>query len=110
MTFLYLNSDQMGHGDEELGRMLLTSFLDKLSSADIHIDAVGCVNSAINLTTQKGPVLEVLNALEEKGATIVSCCTCLDHLGRRDNLLIGEIGTMDQTVQLMVTADKIIRV
>jgi hypothetical protein len=50
-----------------------------------------------------------LRALEKKGARIATCGTCLDHLQRRDKLLIGLVGTMDMTIQVMATADRIIR-
>jgi selenium metabolism protein YedF len=110
MTFLYLNSDQMGTGDPELGRKLLIIFLEKLAASDAHIDMVGCVNNGINLTTDGSPVIDSLRLLEEKGARIASCGTCLDHFQRREKLIIGVVGTMDQTVQIMTTADRIIRI
>ena len=110
MTFLYLNSDQMGKGDEELGEILLNSFLQNLAESDVQIDAVGCVNAGVNLTTNVGPALDSLKKLEAKGAQIMSCCTCLDYHGIREKLLIGGIGSMVQNVQAMATAEKVIRV
>ena len=109
MTLLYLNSDQMGSGEPELGRKLLRIFLDKLANSSQKVDLVGCVNSGVNLTTQPGAELESLKLLQEKGARIASCGSCLDHLGKRDDLLIGEIGSMDDTVEVMFQADKIVR-
>ncbi len=109
MTFLYLSSDKMGEGEPELGRKLMKSFLSELANSEQHIDVIGCANSGVNLTTEGSDVLDSLNKLLERGARIASCGTCLDHLGCRDNLLIGEIGTMDMTVQIMTTADRVIR-
>ncbi|MBD3386451.1 sulfurtransferase-like selenium metabolism protein YedF [candidate division KSB1 bacterium] len=109
MTFLYLNSDQMGHGDVELGRKLLQSFLAELAKSNIKVDVIGCVNSGIRLTISNGKALESLQALEKKGAQIATCGTCLDYHDKRDDLLIGSIGTMEQTVQIMAQADKVIR-
>lgn len=110
MNFLYLNSDKMGEGDSELGRKLLLVFLEKLAASDATIDVVGCVNSAIFLTTTPdGPALESLRQLAAKGARIATCGTCLDHHNRRDLLQIGEVGGMDGTVQLMAAADRVIR-
>jgi len=109
MTFLYLNSDQMGSGDQELGRKLLKIFLEKLVQSDVKVDVIGCVNSGIFLTTEGSPVLDNLKAPQEKGARIATCGTCLDYHQRRDKLLIGEVGSMDQTVEIMAKADKIIR-
>lgn len=109
MTLLYLNSDQMGMGEPALGRKLLSLFLEKLALSDVRVDLVGCVNSGVLLTTEGSPVIDSLRRFEAKGARIATCGTCLDHLGLREKLLVGEVGTMDMTVQAMATADRVIR-
>lgn len=109
MTFLYLNSDKMGEGDPQLGQKLLTIFLNKLADSDTKIDVVGCVNSGVYLTTEGSKVIDSIRKLEAKGAKIATCGTCLEHFDLKDKLLIGEIGTMDGTVEIMSTADRIIR-
>ncbi len=109
MTFLYLASDRMGAGDDELGRKLMDSFLKELAASEAAIDVVGCANSGIALTTEGSEVIPYLEALQARGARIATCGTCLDHQGRRDQLLIGEVGSMDQTIQVMTAADRIIR-
>ncbi|RQW07446.1 sulfurtransferase-like selenium metabolism protein YedF [candidate division KSB1 bacterium] len=109
MTFLYLNSDTMGKGNDELGKKLLVSFMQKLAMSDIKIDVVGCVNNGIFLTTKDSQVIDSLTALQDKGAHIVTCGTCLDFHQRRDGLLIGTVGSMDGTVQIMASADRVIR-
>jgi len=108
MTFLYLNSNKMGSGDDTLGEILIESFLEKLSNSDAKIDFIGCVNSGVKLTTQGSPVIDILRKFKERGAKIASCGTCLDYHKIRDELLIGDIGTMEQSVELMAKADKII--
>lgn len=109
MTFLYLNSDKMGQGEPELGKLLLKSFLAELADSDVRVDVIGCVNSAINLTTKGSDVVDILKKLEQKGARIASCGTCLDFHGKRDQLLIGEIGSMKTTIQVMAGADNVIK-
>ena len=109
MTFLYLNSDKMGEGSSELGKKLLKSFLTELADSDVQIDVIGCVNSGINLTTEGSDVLDSLKKLEQKGARIASCGTCLDFHDKRDSVLIGDIGTMKMTIQIMTSADKVIK-
>ena len=98
----------MGSGDDVLGEKLLASFLKNLADSDQQIDVIGCVNGAVELTTRKGNVLESLKILESKGAMIASCGTCLDFHGLRDNLLIGSVGSMAQSVEIMCTADRVI--
>lgn len=109
MTFLYLNSDKMGQGDPLLGKKLMSIFLGELAKSDAKIDLIGCVNSGINLTTKGSEVLASLKELEKQGANIATCGTCLDFHNKRGDLLIGEIGNMSQTIQIMSQADKIIR-
>lgn len=109
MTFLYLNSDKMGQGDPELGKNLLIKFLEELAKSDAQIDVIGCCNSAINLTTIGSTVIDSLKALEKKGAQIATCGTCLDYHDKKNELLIGQIGSMAQTVQVMAQADKVIK-
>ncbi len=109
MHFLYLSSDKMGEGDAELGRRLLVTFLEKLAASDVRVDVVGCVNNGVLLTTGESAALPSLRALQEKGARIVSCSTCLEYHGRGNALLIGEVGSMDGTVAIMATAERIIK-
>jgi selenium metabolism protein YedF len=109
MIFLYLNSDKMGQGEPELGRKLMVAFLNELAKSDIIIDVIGCVNSGINLTTEGSDAIESLKELEQKGARIATCGTCLDFYNKREDLLIGEVGSMAQTVLLMAKADRVIK-
>ena len=109
MTFLYLSSDRMGEGDDALGRKLMAVFLEKLLDDGTPIDEVVCVNGGVRLTTEGSEVIELLQVLEQRGARISSCGTCLAHLGLRDKLVVGRPGSMDETVRLMATADRVIR-
>ena len=108
MTFLYLNSDRVGTGDLELGRRLLRLFLEKLVASEVAIDFVACLNEAIGLSTEEGPALESLRALVARGAVVTTCGTCLDHYQRRDRLLVGVVGGMQQTVEAFASADRVI--
>lgn len=108
MTFLYLNSDRIGDGEPELGQRLLRLFLEKLVASDVHVDVVACLNRGVFLTTEEGPALESLRALAARGAIVTTCGTCLEHYGRRERLLIGVVGGMQQTVELFASAERVI--
>ena len=99
----------MGEGDPELGKKLLISFLKNLIKSEKKIDFIGCVNSGINLTTHSGDALKALEQLQNNGSIIASCGSCLDHYGKRDQLMIGQVGSMDKSVNLWFEADKIIQ-
>jgi hypothetical protein len=87
----------------------MADFLSELAKSNIRVDMIGCVNSGINLTTKGSKVLPSLKTLEKKGAIIATCITCLEFHKKEDDLLIGKTGTMDQTVQILAQANKVIR-
>lgn len=99
----------MGHGDAELGKKLMTKFLEELLKTDEKIDMIGCVNSGVNLTTEGSNVIETLKEFELRGARIATCGTCLEYHNIKDKLMVGEVGTMAQGVAIMTQADKVIR-
>lgn len=109
MNFLYLNANTMGRGDDILGQKLLVLFLKSLASSEAKIDFIGVVNGAVTLTTQPGEALDALKIMESRGTQIASCGTCLDYHGLREKLLIGGIGSMQETVEIMTQADRVIR-
>lgn len=108
MALLFLNSDQIGAGEEELGRKLLQLFLEKLVASEVKVDVVACLNRAVLLTTEEGPALESLKAMAARGALITSCGTCLDFFGRKEKLLLGSVGGMQQTVEMFASATRVI--
>ena len=110
MQLLLLNSDIVGAGNKELGEKLMISFLNQLVLNKTKIDAVFCVNSGVFLTTTNKPASVLLEKIENQGAVISSCGTCLDFYNLKDMLAVGEIGTMDLYVQLMSGADKVLSI
>lgn len=107
MNLLYLNSDQIGEGNPELGSKLMLSYLSKVLSQSVKIDVVFCINSAALLTSKNEQAIELLKTLESKGAVISTCGTCLDFFDLKDQLQVGEVGSMDLLITLKQQAHKI---
>ena len=104
-TVIVLNHDQMGHGDAELGQKILGTFLRKLPSLH-EVSAIALYNSGVKLLVKGSPVLAELSMLEENGVDLYPCGTCVNHYGVE--LAAGEITTMDQIVQELDKAEKVI--
>jgi hypothetical protein len=51
-----------------------------------------------------------LRLLEGMGVRLVSCLTCLKHYGIEDKLAVGGVGGMDEIVDLLAGARKVITV
>ncbi len=104
-TVIVLNHDQMGQGDPELGQKILGTFLAKVPSLR-EVSAIALYNSGVKLLAEGSPVLSELTMLEENGVDLLPCGTCVNHYGIE--LAVGEISTMDQIVQELDKAEKVI--
>ncbi len=104
-TVVVLNQDQMGHGDPELGRKILTTFLRK-ATAMRELTAIVFYNSGVKLLAAGSPVLAELTALEHGGVDLVPCGTCVQHFGLE--LATGKVSDMDTIVQELGRAAKVI--
>ncbi|MCF6460974.1 sulfurtransferase-like selenium metabolism protein YedF [Clostridium sp. Cult3] len=87
-------SDTMGKGSEELGKILIKSFVYTLTEATPYPSTLIFYNGGVHLTCEGSEVLEDLKKLEEEGVEIISCGTCLDFFGIKDKLQVGEISNM----------------
>lgn len=104
-TIIVLNHDQMGLGDSELGRKILGTFLGKAPSIQ-EVTAICFYNSGVKLLAKGSPVLAELTMLEENGVDLYPCGTCVNHYGIE--LGAGDISSMDQIVQELDKAEKVI--
>ncbi|MGM0396428.1 MAG: sulfurtransferase-like selenium metabolism protein YedF [Bacillota bacterium] len=93
-SVIIIQSDQMGKGDEELGSLLMKSFVYTVKETLPHPAAILFYNSGVRLTVKESPVLEDLQELLKSGVKIISCGTCLDFYGLKDNLAVGDISNM----------------
>ena len=107
-TVVYIRSDRMAVGAEQLGRLLMTSFLETLASSPAKPARMLFVDSGVFLTTEGSEVLDTLKRIEAAGVEIFSCGTCLDYYRRRDNVRVGKIGNMAGTVETLMNAGRII--
>lgn len=87
-------SDKMGKGSDELGNILIKSFIYTVTETEPLPKSLIFYNGGVRLTCEDSPVLEDLKTLAEKGVEIVSCGTCLDFFEMKDKLAIGEISNM----------------
>lgn len=102
-------SQVMGHGDEELGDVLVKAFVFALTQQDDLPDSVLFYNGGVKLTCEGSPVLEDLNKLANAGVEILSCGTCLKHYGIEDKLVVGEATNMYVIVEKQLQAGVVVR-
>ena len=108
-TIIFIGSDQMGHGDDKLGQILMKNFIFTLTESDTTPDAIYCVNSGIKLTIGGSDVIEPLEALANRGVDIASCGLCLEFFNAKDSLAVGRVSNMLELVNALEGAGNVIR-
>lgn len=98
ITYLIL-SDKLGKGDDELGKLLMKSFLYTLTQTEPFPKKILLLNSAVKLSTENIETVEHLQMLKENGTEIFSCGTCLNFYNLAEELKVGEIGNMYDVVE-----------
>ena len=107
-TVLLITSSTLGKGSEELGKILMRSFIFTLKEVSSVPSKLFFLNSGVFLTTEGSPVLEELSQLVDRGVEIFSCGTCLDFYNLKDKLRVGRVTNMYDTVENMRAAAKCI--
>lgn len=108
-TVIYIASDTMGIGDDELGRILLRNFIFTLNELDLPPDQIIFVNSGVKLVCQGSEALEGLEKLACQGVDIASCGLCLEFFHLKDKLSIGRVSNMLETASALTQAGRVIR-
>jgi selenium metabolism protein YedF len=96
-TFWFV-SDTLGSGDDELGRILMRSFVYSLARAESRPERLLFMNGGVRLTCEGSEVLDDLRAMADAGTVVRSCGTCLDFLHLKEKLAVGEVGDMAGSV------------
>ncbi len=105
---LVVKSAHLGDSEPDLGATLMKSFLTMLWESGKLPAKIAFLASGVFLTTEGSPVVEVLEKYASCGTEIVSCSTCLEYYGRKEKLLIGQPTTMRDTVNALLTFEKVL--
>ncbi|MGG5462927.1 sulfurtransferase-like selenium metabolism protein YedF [Clostridium sp. B9] len=106
---IVVSSDKLGEGNDDLGKILMKGYLYTLSENDNIPKELIFLNGGVKLTVKNSEVLESLQKLYDRGVNILSCGTCLDFYGIKEELAIGEISNMYTIVESMNTYNKVIK-
>jgi selenium metabolism protein YedF len=105
----YIASDHMGIGSEELGQILIRGFVKTIKDLKEKPGKLIFINGGVRLTTKDSKVLEDLEELETTGMEILSCGTCLDFFGLKEDLKVGRVSNMFEILSSLTEADRIVR-
>lgn len=109
-TCIFINSDKMGTGNDELGHVLIKGYIYTLTESKPYPKSILFVNSGIKLTTENEATVENLKILQDAGVEILSCGTCLDYYGLKEELKVGTVTNMYTIVESMNNSSKTISI
>jgi selenium metabolism protein YedF len=107
-TVVAISSNAMGRGDDELGQVLLRTYLHTLGEVTPRPDAIIFFNSGVTLAVEGSQALDDLRGLADHGVQILLCGTCVGYFGLKEKVAVGEISNMYAISEAMLRAAKVI--
>ena len=104
-----VDSETMGRGSDELGKLLMKSFLFAVTQLPQLPRTMLFYNGGARLTVEGSASLEDLKGLEARGVEILTCGTCLNFFGLADQLAVGGVTNMYSIVETLANAGKVIK-
>ena len=108
-TVVAVSSETMGCGSDELGRLLMKSFLFAVGQLPQLPKTILFYNGGARLTVEGSDSLEDLKGLEAQGVESLTCGTCLNFYGLADKLAVGGVTNMYAIVETLACAGKVIK-
>jgi selenium metabolism protein YedF len=104
-----IDGETMGRGNDQLGAVLMRSFLHTLKELNPAPWKVILLNSGVKLATEGSDYLSVLKEIGELGVEIVACGTCLDFFQLKDKLQTGRVTNMYDIVNSLAEASQTLK-
>jgi selenium metabolism protein YedF len=106
---VFIDGETVGRGSEELGAILMRSFLLTLKELNPLPWRIIFINSGVKLAVEGSPLLTVLGELADLGLEIISCGTCLDYYQIKDKLEVGRVSNMYEIASSFLEATNVIK-
>lgn len=101
----FVQSEGMGRGDDQLGKLLMANFLRLLGESHDKPKNLVFLNAGVRLVCEGSPVLNHIQKLMEQGVEILACTTCLEYFELTDKLKVGKPTTMAKSIQSIFDSD-----
>lgn len=104
---IFITSNKLGKGNNQLGELLMTSFIYTLTELKCKPQKIIFMNSGVKLTIENSQALDNLQILE-KDTEILVCGTCLDFFGLKNKLAVGRISNMYEIAETLTGNNKVL--
>ncbi len=106
---VFIPGATFGTGPEKLGDVLMRAALKTLRELSPRPQKIIFMNDGVKWCCEGSLVLENLRELEEFGAEILACGTCLDFLSLKEKLQVGRVSNMFEILSSLQEANPLIR-
>jgi selenium metabolism protein YedF len=106
----WFTTDALGSGDEQLGRLLMRSLIYSLARGAERPERLMFMNGGVRLTCEGSESLDDIRLMADAGTIVKSCGTCLDFLGLKGDLAVGEVGDMMGSAAVLTGAADVVTV
>lgn len=103
-----ISADRMGRGDDELGYILIRSFIHTLLTLETLPDTLIFYNTGVKLAIRDSEVMDDLKKIEASGVSVIVCGTCLNYFGIAGDLAVGVVSNMYDIASTMADAGKMV--
>jgi selenium metabolism protein YedF len=107
-TVFVIASASMGHGNDDLGAILMKAFIHTAVELDHGPDIMIFYNTGVTLVAVDSGVVDDLKALEEKGVKILVCGTCVNFFQLSGKVGAGTVSNMYDIAGTLSTAGRIV--
>jgi selenium metabolism protein YedF len=105
---IVLSSDRLGRGNDELGELLMRSFVHTLLSLDPRPGMIILYNTGVRLAGRESAVIDDLRELEAAGVELFVCGTCVNYFDLKERLGAGVVSNMYDIAAAMAGAGKLV--
>ncbi|MCX5812071.1 MAG: sulfurtransferase-like selenium metabolism protein YedF [Proteobacteria bacterium] len=108
-TVFVISSNVMGHGNDDLGAVLMKAFIHTAVDLDYGPDIMIFYNTGVKFTASDSDVIDDLLALQEKGVKLLICGACANFFNLTNKIGAGSISNMYDIAGALSTAGRIIK-
>lgn len=105
---LYVKSEHIGRGSDELGGILVKSLFNTLAESSVFPEKIIFVNSGVKLVCEGSDLVETLKSIEGKGVELLACGTCLNYYGLSEKVLVGKVSNAFEILSSLVEAERVV--
>jgi selenium metabolism protein YedF len=105
---IVFSADKMGRGNDELGGVLIRTFIHTICEQDEKPQTMIFYNTGVQLAMRDSDVLDDLRQLAEDGVEMLVCGTCLNYFDIKDKLAVGVVSNMYDITDTMSRAGRLI--